>query len=66
MFYQESEIDEHLRCQYCKTKYNDPRLVDCGGSLCKMCIDLLIKDDANGLSFMRELSSNPCKRLLEN
>lgn len=50
MFYQESEIDEHLRCQYCKTKYNDSRLVDCGGSLCKMCIDLLIKDDANGFN----------------
>ena len=45
MFYQESEINEHLTCPKCKNKFNDPRLIDCGGSLCKACIDLLIIDD---------------------
>jgi hypothetical protein len=47
MFYQESEINEHLTCPKCKNKFNDPRLIDCGGSLCKACIDLLIIDDEN-------------------
>jgi hypothetical protein len=45
--YQESEINDHLTCHKCKNKYNDPRLIDCGGSLCKACIDLLIIDDEN-------------------
>jgi hypothetical protein len=47
MFYQESEINEYLTCKKCKNKFNDPRLIDCGGSLCKTCIDLLIIDDEN-------------------
>ena len=49
MFYEVKEIDELVQCPYCKNKYYDPRLVECGASFCMQCIDLLIKEGENGL-----------------
>ena len=50
MFYNEDEVYEHIKCPYCKLKYQDPRIVDCGASFCMSCIDLLIKIDEDGFN----------------
>jgi hypothetical protein len=38
MFYQEKEIDEVIQCPRCKNRYNDPRILPCGLSMCYNCI----------------------------
>ena len=48
MFYEENEINELIICPYCKTKYNDPRLMECGDSFCMPCIELLINNSEKG------------------
>ena len=48
MFYEETQINEHLICPYCKNKYNDPRVMKCGASFCLACINLMIKTAENG------------------
>ena len=48
MFFEENQINEALRCPYCKNKFNDPRSIECGISLCIQCIELLTNKDANG------------------
>ena len=40
MFYEEKEINELVKCPYCKNKYNDPRILPCGLSMCYDCIQL--------------------------
>ena len=47
MFY-ENQIIEIIRCPYCKNKYEDPRFIECGVSLCMRCIELLTKNGENG------------------
>ena len=41
MFYEEKEINEIIKCPYCKNKYNDPRFLPCSLSMCYDCIELL-------------------------
>ena len=48
MFYEENEINELIICPYCKTKYNDPRLMECGDSFCMPCIEILINIGEKG------------------
>ena len=48
MFYEETDISELVICPYCKNKYNDPRLVSCGNSFCRACIEFLTKSGTNG------------------
>lgn len=38
MFYLEKDITEELTCPKCKDKFNDPRILPCGHSLCNFCI----------------------------
>ena len=45
LFFEENQISELVICPYCQNKYDDPRIVNCGASLCHQCIELLIKDD---------------------
>lgn len=47
LFFEENQINELIICPYCKNKYDDPRIVNCGASFCHQCIELLIKDDKN-------------------
>ena len=41
MFYEENEINQLTQCPHCALKYQDPRIIDCGASLCLSCIDSL-------------------------
>ncbi len=38
MFYQEASIVHLLNCQNCKLKYDEPRLMPCGKTVCNRCI----------------------------
>ena len=50
MFYEEKEISSYLICKYCNSKYNDPRILPCGYSLCYACIEVLVDQNLNGLN----------------
>ncbi len=41
MFYEESKIDACLKCPSCKQKFNEPRILTCGNSICTDCLELL-------------------------
>jgi hypothetical protein len=43
MFYEKNEIDEELKCPSCSQKYQSPRLLPCGDSICFGCVEF-IKD----------------------
>ena len=49
MFYEEKEISEFLKCPQCKCMFVDPRLLDCGESMCNDCIHLNLDTEKNGL-----------------
>jgi hypothetical protein len=44
MFYEEKEINELTTCPYCKNKYDDPRALPCGLSMCFSCIQILTEN----------------------
>ena len=68
MFYGETEIGELVICPYCKNKYNDPRLIECGSSFCMPCIESLTKIDTNGFQcpVCNEFHEQPKKGFLKN
>ena len=49
MFYQQEAIKKLIECPYCKNAYSDPRVLECGKSLCYDCIELLMNKEENGL-----------------
>ena len=67
MIYEENQINEIIRCPYCKNKCNDPRIIECGASFCMQCIELLIKEGENGFKciflaiFMKRLRNDTQK-----
>ena len=50
MFYAENVISDLMICPCCKKVYNDPRLVDCGESMCNDCIFLRLNKERNGFN----------------
>jgi hypothetical protein len=42
MFFQEHDINELLNCQQCKKRFEDPRVLSCGESICSNCLVELI------------------------
>ena len=42
MFYEESQIEKLLKCPHCKNKYDGPRMLPCGKSVCSKCIQVII------------------------
>jgi hypothetical protein len=38
MFYKEEDISNELICPKCKNRFEDPRILPCGNSLCQSCI----------------------------
>ena len=44
MFYEENAINELTTCPYCKNKYDDPRALPCGISMCFGCIQILTEN----------------------
>jgi hypothetical protein len=45
MFYQISDLEEHLKCPKCNEKFDLPRILPCGKSVCETCLKELT--DAN-------------------
>jgi hypothetical protein len=48
MFYQEEAIKKELTCSYCKKIFKDPKIIQCGSSLCHGCIQVLINKRLKG------------------
>ena len=48
MFYEANEISKLITCMHCKHVFDDPRILDCGESMCKDCIDSNSTDDIFG------------------
>ena len=68
MFYEEAEISELVICPYCKNKYDDPRIIECGTSFCMPCIEFLTKGDTNGFQcpVCKEFHQQPQNGYLKN
>ena len=49
MFYEEKEISEHLKCPNCRIIFVDPRILECGESMCNDCILLHMDKEKNGI-----------------
>jgi len=49
MFFESEEINKLTNCSFCKNKYVDPRVVECGQSFCMPCIEFM-KNDQNGFT----------------
>lgn len=47
MFYREDEINNELLCRKCGKKFDDPRLLSCGETLCNKCILSLVNSQTN-------------------
>ena len=43
MFFQEAEIDDILKCEKCKNKFDEPRSLPCGSLVCNACLDTLLR-----------------------
>lgn len=41
MFYEESKINNLLNCQQCKKKYDEPRMLPCGYTICNACAHII-------------------------
>ena len=50
MFFEEKVINDHLKCPYCKNVFVDPRMLECGESMCNSCIMLLLNKEKTGLN----------------
>jgi hypothetical protein len=48
LFYDKEEIDQEMKCPSCSERYQSPRLLPCGDSICLRCIDF-IKYQISGL-----------------
>ena len=42
MFYEEQQIDEMLKCGHCKLKFDDPRMLPCGQTICNSCLETIL------------------------
>jgi hypothetical protein len=49
MFFQEDDINELLNCQQCKKRFQDPRVLPCGESICSNCLVELIEQQPGNL-----------------
>ncbi len=43
MFFEESQIDEILKCDLCIQRLDNPRLLPCGKTICSACFETVIK-----------------------
>ena len=68
MFYEENQINEVITCPYCKNKFNDPRSIECGISLCIQCIELLTNKGENGFICLicKDFHEKPKKGFAKN
>ena len=45
MFFEKGEIDSKLICLNCLKRFDEPKILPCGESICKSCLDNLILID---------------------
>jgi hypothetical protein len=50
MFYEEKEINALIICPSCNHVFDDPRLLECGESMCEVCISLALNKDKTGIN----------------
>ena len=50
MFYQAKEINDLIICSCCKGTFDDPRVLQCGNSLCNNCINYLLNREQSGFN----------------
>ena len=43
MFFEEAEIDDILKCEICKNKFDEPHILPCGSSVCNLCLDTMLR-----------------------
>ncbi len=43
MFYEQAVIESFLKCASCSQKYDEPRMLPCGRTICSACLDTLVK-----------------------
>ena len=43
MFYEENQINSKLKCPKCKSRFQDPRILPCGETVCHLCIVELVR-----------------------
>ena len=68
MFYKEDEISELIVCKKCTFVYEDPRILNCGESMCNQCISLLLNKETNSLKcpICNEIHSLPITGFKKN
>jgi hypothetical protein len=49
MFYEENEIKDLLVCKLCHQRLVDPRVLSCGNTVCKGCIDAIYNQQTKGI-----------------
>ena len=50
MFFKENLISDELRCPYCKKNLEDPRILECGESVCNICLISSLNKEKTGLT----------------
>ena len=43
MFYEESKIEALLKCASCNEKFDEPRNLPCGNTVCSACLETIVK-----------------------
>ena len=68
MFYEENKVNKLIICPYCKLKYTDPRIIECGASFCMTCIDLFTRNGENGFKcpVCNDFHQEPKKGFVKN
>jgi hypothetical protein len=64
IFYKQEQLNEKLKCPMCKSKFDDPRILPCGDSVCYNC--LLQKQEENNNNYLIEFTCPVCQELYKN
>ena len=63
MFYEESQINDILKCLYCENKFDEPRILPCEKTVCNACLEKMVmsvnkKDNCFKCSLCQETHKN--------
>ena len=47
MFYEENQVNKLFICQKCNQKYDVPRLLPCGETICSYCVEIIELTNSN-------------------
>ena len=68
MFYEENKVNEFVQCPCCKTKYIDPRIVECSSTFCMTCIENIFNNRFKGFRcpVCKDFHKKPEKGYIKN